>query len=108
MNLGREGSEALQIMSFGYIDVFSCQVVSDSFATPWETVAFKATLSMGLPRQEYWSRLPFPSPGIFPTGIKPTSPALAGRFCTTEPPGKPMLMCVIVVYSFLLLCSFSD
>ena len=44
--------------------------------------------------QEYWSGLPFPSPGDFPDlGIKPTfpvSPVLAGRFFTTEPPGKPL------------------
>ena len=40
-------------------------------------------------RQEYWSGLPFPSPGDLPNpGIEPMSPALAGRFFTTEPPGK--------------------
>ena len=45
---------------------------------------------MGFPRQEYWSRLPFPSPGDLPNSvIEPTSPALAGRFFITEPPGKP-------------------
>ena len=45
---------------------------------------------MGFPRQECWSGLPFPSPGDLPNpGIKPTSPALAGRFFTTESPGKP-------------------
>ena len=44
---------------------------------------------MGFPQQEYWSGLPFPSPGIFPTGIEPVSPALASRFFTAEPPGKP-------------------
>ena len=47
---------------------------------------------MGFPRQEYWSRLPFPPPGDLPDpGIKPESPAdpaLAGGFFTTEPPGK--------------------
>ena len=44
----------------------------------------------GFPRQEYWSGLPFPTPGDFPNlGIEPTSPALAGRFLTTEPPGNP-------------------
>ena len=53
------------------------------------TVARQAPLSVGFPRQEYWSGLPYPSPGDFPyTGIKPTSPALAGGFFTTEPPGK--------------------
>jgi len=41
---------------------------------------------MGLPRQEYRSGLPFPSPGDLPnSGIKPASPALAGGFFTTEP-----------------------
>ena len=54
------------------------------------TVACQAPLSMGFSRQEYWSRLPFLSLGdIFNPGIEPMSPALAGRFFTTEPPGKP-------------------
>ena len=46
------------------------------FATPW-TVAYQALLSMGFSWQEYWSGLPFPSPGDLPDpGIKPGSPAL--------------------------------
>ena len=50
----------------------------------------QAPLSMGFPRQEYWSGQPFPSPGDLPDpGIELVSPALAGRFFTTEPPGKP-------------------
>ena len=45
---------------------------------------------MGFPRQEYWSGLPFPSPGDLPDpGTIPASPALAGGFFTAEPPGKP-------------------
>ena len=45
---------------------------------------------MGFPRQEYWSRFPFPSPKNLPDPqIKPTSPALAGGFFTTKPLGKP-------------------
>ena len=57
--------------------------------TPW-TLAHQASLSMGISRQEYWSGLPFPTPGDLPDpGIKPTSPTLAGRFFTTEPAGKP-------------------
>ena len=56
--------------------------------------AQQAPLSLGFSRQEYWSGLPFPSPGNLPDpGIKPASlvsPALAGRFFTTVPPGKPM------------------
>ena len=43
---------------------------------------------MGFPRQEYWSRLPFPTPGdLSDPGIKPRSPALGGGFFTAEPPG---------------------
>ena len=45
---------------------------------------------MEFPRQEYWSGLPFPSPGDLPNpGIKPTSPAVSGRFFTLEPLEKP-------------------
>ena len=47
---------------------------------------------MRFPREEYWSELPFPSPGDLPDpGIKPMSPALAGALFTTEPPGKPTI-----------------
>ena len=50
----------------------------------------QAPLSTGFPRQEYWSGLPFPSPGdLSDPGIEPTSPVLAGGFFTTEPPRKP-------------------
>ena len=63
--------------------------MTNSFPTLW-TVAHQAPLSMGFPRQEYWNVLPFPSPGDLPDpGIKPESPALAGRFFTSEPSGKP-------------------
>ena len=73
-----------------------CRAQSCLTATPW-SVAHRAPLSMGLPRQEYWSGLPFPSPRDLPDpGIKGTplvSPALAGDFFfffffTTESPGK--------------------
>ena len=67
--------------------------MSDSFVTP-RTVAQQAPLSMGFPRQEYWSGLPYSPPGdLFHPGIKPESPAapaLAGGFLTAEPPGKPL------------------
>ena len=59
------------------------------FATPW-TVAHQAPPSMGFSRQEYWSGLPFPSPGDLPDpGIEPRSPALQADALTSEPPGKP-------------------
>ena len=65
----------------------------DSFVTPW-TVTHQASLSMGFPKQEYWSGLPFPPPGDLPDpGMKPIScialHCIAGGFFTTEPPGKP-------------------
>ena len=57
------------------------------FATPW-TIACQPSLSMEFSRQEYWSRLSFPTPGDLPDpGIEATSPALVGGFFTTEPPG---------------------
>ena len=60
--------------------------VSDSFVTLW-TVARQTPLSVGFPRREYWSGLPFPSPADLPkVGTEPTSP---GGFLTSEPPGKP-------------------
>ena len=62
------------------------------FVTPW-TVTCHSPLSMEFSRQEYWSELPFPPPGDLPeSGIEPTtltSHALAGRFFTAEPAGKP-------------------
>ena len=72
--------------------VLSHSAVSDSLHPH---VACQAPLSMGFLRQEYWSGLPFPPPRDLPNpGIEPaspTSPALAGGFFTTEPPGKPNL-----------------
>ena len=60
------------------------------FATPW-TVAYKAPLSMEFSGQEYWSGLPFPSPGDLPNpGIEPGSPALQADALPSEPPGKPL------------------
>ena len=55
------------------------------FAAPW-TVAYQASPSMGFSRQEYWSGLPFPSPGDLPDpGIEPRSPALEADALTSEP-----------------------
>ena len=59
-----------------------------TLATPW-TVAGQASLSMGFSRQEYWSGLPFPSPGDLPNpGIEPRS-ALQADSSPPELRGKP-------------------
>ena len=61
--------------------------MSDSLLTPW-TIAHQAPLSMGFPRQEYCSGLPFPPPGYPPgPGIEPGSPALQADSLPSEPPG---------------------
>ena len=60
------------------------------FLTPW-TIAHQAPPSMGFYRQEYWSGLPFPSPGDLPNpGIEPRPPVLQAEALTSEPPGKPI------------------
>ena len=64
--------------------------------TPWTvayqappSVAYQAPPSVGFSRQEYWSGLPFPSPGDLPDpGIEPKSPALQADALSSEPPGK--------------------
>ena len=62
------------------------------FGTPW-TVAYPAALSMGFSREEYWSGLPFPSPGDLPNpGIEARSPTLQADALPSEPPGKPCLL----------------
>ena len=59
------------------------------FATPW-TVTYQSPQSMEFSRQEYWSGLPFPSPGDLPDpGIEPGSPALQTDTLLSDPPGEP-------------------
>ena len=83
------------------------------FATPW-TVAYQAPPSMGFSRQEYWSGLPFHSPGDLPDpGIEPGSPTFQADALTSEPPGKhhsfylykvcsDVLILVLSIFSFFL------
>ena len=77
------------------------------FATPW-AVAHQVPLFMEFSSREYWSGLPFPTPGDLPdSGIEPSSLAslvLAGGFFTTEPPGKPTHI-LLTMYKFSLLLS---
>ena len=66
------------------------------FATPW-TVACQAPLPMGFSRQQYWSGLPCPSPrDLLNPGIEPRSLALHADFLPSEPPGKPICLCVCI------------
>ena len=79
----------------------SCSVMSNSNS---KTVANHAPLSVGFPRKEYWSGLPFPSPGDLPdSGIEPVSPVLSSGFFTTEPPGKPS-----ATYTCLKICNTAE
>ena len=66
--------------------------------TLW-TAALQTSLSMGFPRREYWSGLPFASPeDLLNPGIEPASPpALADIFFTTEPPGNPSINIVVPI-----------
>ena len=78
------------------------------FVTPW-TVAYQAPPSMGFSRQEYWSGLPFPSPGDLPNpGIEPGFPALEADALTSESPGKPPREAPSIVsakYTVLIYCT---
>ena len=72
------------------------------FATPWPA-DFQAPLSMGFSRQDYWSGLPFPSPGDLPdSGIEPGSPALQVDALPSKPQGKPK--CYFKCRLFPLVC----
>ena len=71
------------------------------FATPW-TVAYQASPSMGFSRQEYWSVLPFPSPGDLPDPeIEPRSPAMQADALPSEP---PFGNCTQITWSWEELC----
>ena len=82
-----------------------CAVCAQSlqvFATPW-TVAHQAPLSIWFSRQECWSRFSFPSPGDLPgSGIKPSTPALAGGFFTTSVTWEAHIVHYILFYCGLL------
>ena len=80
-----------QVMYLPYIipPAYMCAQSFLTLCNP-QTIAHQAPLSTGFPKQEYWSGLPFPTPGDLPvTVIKSMSPALASIFFTTEPRGKP-------------------
>ena len=77
-----------------------CYLVSKScltLAAPWTELA-RLLCPWHFP-QEYWSVLPFPSPGgLLNPGVEPAFPALAGRFFTAQPSGKPLCLLGVSVY----------
>ena len=81
------------------------------FVTPW-TVAYHAPPSVGFSRQEYWSGLPFPSPGDLPNpGIEPGSPTLQADALPSEPPGKLIYIYIYThththTHIYVYICSF--
>ena len=75
-------------------------------ATPW-TVARQASLPMGFSRQEYWSGLPFPSPGDLPDpGIEPRSPALQAYSLLTELQGKLTVADNFIILIYICVCVY--
>ena len=75
------------------------------FVTLW-TVAHQAPLSMGFPRQEFWSGLPFPPPGDLPNlgteFTSPVAPALQGNSLPDEPSGKPNIYTIDTMHLFYI------
>ena len=72
--------------------VTSKRVVAQLCLTLCDPMAYEGPPSMGFSRQEYWSGLPFPSPGDLPdSGIEPWSPALQADALPSKPPGKALI-----------------
>ena len=92
----------LYVLCLCYAQLFSCV---QFFVTPW-TVARQAPLPMDFPRHEYWSGLPFLTPGDLPNpGIEVVSlasPAVAGGFFTTAVPGKHILHLPYPIFPFII------
>ena len=88
----------LFLFSYWYMATCVCLLVRiGPYVTPG-IVACQAPLSVGFPRQGYWSRLPFPSPGDLPDqGIKPNSPALQADILPIEPSEKSLLLIKVAV-----------
>ena len=77
-----------------------------TLVTPW-TIALQAPLYMGFSTQEYWSGLPFPSPGdLSNPGIKPRSPTLQVDSLPAEPQGKPSTVSAHKVQFLLVMLFF--
>ena len=99
-----------QVLSLGRKDPLEKEMATHSSVLAWRipgTGEPGGLLSMGCLTQEYWSVLPFPSLGDLPNpGIEPVSPALAGGFFTTGPPGKFLNMLMVVMGVCVCECVF--
>ena len=86
---GSPETPSKQPHSYKYVLLLLVAKSCPTLAIPW-TAAHQAPLSMGFSRQDYWSVLPFPTPGNLPyPEIRPQSPALAGGLFITESSGRP-------------------
>ena len=80
------------VRTHAHVHTRMCVLGSIQLFAILRATARQASPSMGFVRQEYWSGLPFPSPGDLPDrGIKPMFHALAGEFFAAEPTGNPNL-----------------
>ena len=94
-----------RVICVSLVCVYAHSVVSDSL-WPKGLQPRQTPLSMEFSRQEYWSGLPFPSPGDLPyPRIKSASPALAGGFFTTAPPGKLPVWIPYYPFTIFWVCS---
>ena len=88
--MGREVGEGFRMGNTCTPMADSCQCMAKTTVTPW-TLAYQAPPSMEFSRQEYWTGLPFTSPGNLPDpGIEPESSALQADALPSEPLGKPV------------------
>ena len=96
LGLGRKNVLGMGVTSSPNCFLEQLRAESSWIATP-QTVAHQAPLSMGFSRQEYWSGVPLPSPGDLPDpGIEPRSPSLQADTLTSEPPGLPTYLVLIL------------
>ena len=89
-------TQETQVLSLSQEDPLEKGMATHSSILAWRipwTVAFQAPLSMEFSGKEYWSELPFPSPGDLPdSGMEPRSSALPADSLPSDPPGRPMYL----------------
>ena len=96
---------SMKILNFLILCVCVCVLSCvHLFTTPW-TIARQALLSVGFPRQEYWSGLPFPSPGDLPNAgtepLFPVSPAVSGRLLVQTNCSTPIIFVHVCLQRYM-------